>query len=104
MAKQLVRRDNIEEFISHDENKLYVGQSLILTPGAKDYLHEKNITVVYGEAEKPKTTSEATAAAPAASDLPGRIEQLLQNDFSITDRQLVMDVTRKVMEKLENQH
>ena len=107
MAKQLVRRDNIEEFISHDENKLYVGQSLILTPGAKDYLQEKNITVVYGEPAEPKikpeakvTTSEVTT--PVVTDLEGRIQQLLQSDFSITDRQLITEVTKKVLEKLEN--
>ncbi len=104
MAKQLVRRDNIDEFICHDENRLYVGQTLILTPGAKDYLQEKNITVVYGEPAKPKIEPEAKAATTVATDLRGRIEQLLQSDFSITDRQLVTDVTRKVMEKLENQH
>jgi len=102
MAKQLVRRDNIEEFISHDENKLYVGQSLILTPGAKDYLREKNITVVYGEVKKPETPSAAPTSITTSIDLSGRIEQLLQSDFSITDRQLISEVTKKVLEKLES--
>ena len=102
MAKQLVRRDNIEEFISHDENRLYVGQSLILTPGAKDYLQEKNITVVYGEPAEPKIKPEAKVTTPVVTDLEGRIQQLLQSDFSITDRQLITEVTKKVLEKLEN--
>ena len=102
MAKQLVRRDNIEEFISHDENRLYVGQSLILTPGAKDYLQEKNITVVYGEPAEPKIKPEAKVTTSVVTDLEGRIQQLLQSDFSITDRQLVTEVTKKVLEKLEN--
>ncbi|RLB73456.1 MAG: hypothetical protein DRH07_01655 [Deltaproteobacteria bacterium] len=102
MAKQLVRRDNIEEFISHDENRLYVGQSLILTPGAKDYLQEKNITVVYGEPAEPKINPEAKVTTPVVTDLEGRIQQLLQSDFSITDRQLITEVTKKVLEKLEN--
>lgn len=103
MAKQLVRRDNVNEFINHDENKLYVGKTLILTPGAKDYLQEKNISVVYGEPAEPKKEPAEKAATTASTDLRGRIEQLLQSDFSITDRQLVADVTRKVMEKLESQ-
>ncbi len=102
MAKQLVRRDNIEEFISHDENRLYVGQSLILTPGAKDYLQEKNITVVYGEPAEPKIKPEAKVTTSVVTDLEGRIQQLLQSDFSITDRQLITEVTKKVLEKLEN--
>ncbi len=102
MAKQLVRRDNIEEFICHDENKLYVGQSLILTPGAKDYLQEKNITVVYGEPVEKKINPEAKVATSVETDVEGRIQQLLQSDFSITDRQLVTEVTKKVLEKLGN--
>ena len=102
MAKQLVRRDNIEEFISHDEKKLYVGKTLILTPGAKDYLQEKKITVVYGEPAKPETKPEVKVATSAVTDVEGRIQQLLQSDFSITDRQLVTEVTKKVLEKLEN--
>ena len=102
MAKQLVRRDNIEEFISHDDNKLYVGQTLILTPGAKDYLQEKNITVVYGEPAEPETKPEANVATSVVTDVEGRIQQLLQSDFSITDRQLITEVTKKVLEKLGN--
>ncbi|NOQ41910.1 MAG: hypothetical protein GQ563_05355 [Desulfuromusa sp.] len=101
MGKQLVRRDNVEQFICHEEKKLYVGQTLILTPGAKDYLQEKSIAVVYGEqpavAEKPIQNS----AVSSGSDLNSRIQQLLKSDFSITDSALITEVTRKVMEKLE---
>lgn len=102
MAKQLVRRDNVKKFICHDENKLYVGQSLLLTPGAKDYLQENKISIVYGEAAKPETPVAEPVSISAAIDLSGRIEQLLQSDFSITDRQLVTEVTKKVLQKLES--
>ena len=102
MGKQLVGRDNVEEFICHEEKKLYVGQTLILTPGAKDYLQEKSIAIVYGE--QPATEAKPVTKAEAASgvDLNGRIEQLLKSDFSITDSKLITEVTRKVMAKLEN--
>ena len=101
MGKQLVGRDNVEQFISHEEKKLYVGQTIILTPGAKDYLQEKSITVVYGE--KPETTAKPVpkTEATSGSDLNSRIQQLLKSDFSITDSALITEVTRKVMEKLE---
>ena len=101
MGKQLVGRDNVEQFICHEEKKLYVGQTLILTPGAKDYLQEKSITVVYGEqpavAEKPIQNSTVSTG----SDLNSRIQQLLKSDFSITDSTLVTEVTQKVMARLE---
>lgn len=102
MGKQLVGRDNVEQFISHEEKKLYVGQTLILTPGAKDYLQEKSIAVVYGEKPETKAKPVPKTEAISGSDLNSRIQQLLKSDFSITDSALITEVTRKVMEKLEN--
>ena len=101
MAKQLVGRDNVEQFICHEEKKLYVGKTLILTPGAKDYLQEKSISVVYGEAPAVAEKPIPKAAVASGSDLNNSIQQLLKNDFSITDSTLVAEVTQKVMEKLE---
>jgi len=101
MAKQLVGRDNVEQFICHEEKKLYVGKTLILTPGAKDYLQEKSIAVVYGEAQAGVPKSSPKKEVSSGSDLHNSIQQLLKNDFSITDSALVTEVTYKVIEKLE---
>lgn len=101
MAKQLVGRDNVEQFICHEEKKLYVGKTLILTPGAKDYLQEKSISVVHGEAPAVAEKPIPKATVASSSDLNNSIQQLLKNDFSITDSALVAEVTQKVMEKLE---
>ncbi|MEA3544029.1 MAG: hypothetical protein U9R69_02280 [Thermodesulfobacteriota bacterium] len=104
MGKQLVRRDNVEQFICHEEKTLYVGEMLILTPGAKDYLQEKSIAVVYGEQpeSKAKPVPVSKTETASGSDLNSRIQQLLKSDFSMTDTHLIAEVTRKVMEKLEN--
>jgi ethanolamine utilization cobalamin adenosyltransferase len=102
MAKQLVERGNVEQFICHEEKKLYVGQTIILTPGAKDYLREKSIAVVYGEQPATKTTPPQSPETVTGVDLNSRIEQLLKSDFAITDSDLITEVTRKVMVKLEN--
>ena len=103
MGKQLVSRDNVEQFICHEEKKLYVGQELILTPGAKDYLQEKSISVVYGEpAQAPaQQVKNAETGAGAAPELSNKIRQLLKSDFSITDSALMDEVTKKVLAKLE---
>jgi hypothetical protein len=107
MAKQLVERGNIEQFINQGETTFYVDQTLLLTPGAKDYLREKGITLVYGE--RPATVAQP-AAAPAAVEKPRsvaaepelrvRIGEMLKNDFAIRDRRHIEDVTRKVMDRL----
>ena len=101
MGKQLVGRDNVEQFICHEEKKLYVGQALILTPGAKDYLQEKSIAVVYGEQPEAKAKPAPKPEVASETGLSGQIERLLKSDFSITDSSLITEVTRKVMSKLE---
>ena len=101
MGKQLVSRDNVEQFICHEEKKLYVGQELILTPGAKDYLQEKSISVVYGKPAQAPVQQVKNAETVAAPELSNKIRQLLKSDFSITDSALMDEVTKKVLAKLE---
>ncbi len=107
MAKQLVERDNIAQFINPGETTFYVNQTLLLTPGAKDYLRENGIALVYGE--RPAATAQPPAASTAVEkqqaaapepDLRVRIGEMLKNDFAIRDRQHIEDVTRKVMDRL----
>ncbi len=105
MAKQLVERGNIAQFINPGETTFYVDQNLLLTPGAKDYLREKGIELVYGE--RPAGGSQVAAAPvekPAVAtpepDLRVRIGEMLRRDFAIRDRRHIDDVTRKVMDRL----
>lgn len=107
MAKQLVERGNIAQFINPGETTFYVDQTLLLTPGAKDYLREKGIALVYGE--RPATVAQpATASAPLDKpllatqepELRVRIGEMLKNDFAIRDRKHIDDVTLKVMDRL----
>ena len=107
MAKQLVERGNIAQFINPGETTFYVDQTLLLTPGAKDYLRENGIALVYGErpvaAAQPVAVStpvEKQQPAVPESDLRGRIGEMLKNDFAIRDRKHIDDVTRKVMDRL----
>ena len=106
MAKQLVERGNIEQFINQGDTTFYVDQTLLLTPGAKDYLREKGITLVYGD--RPVVAKEVIKTAPVEnqraavdeSDLRLRIGEMLKSDFAIRDRRHIDDVTRKVMDRL----
>ena len=106
MAKQLVERGNITQFINPGETTFYVDQTLLLTPGAKDYLREKGIALVYGD--RPVTAVQPATAPPVersqvASQNPElceRIGEMLRRDFAVRDRKQVEDVTRKVMDRL----
>lgn len=107
MAKQLVERGNVAQFLKTGETTFYVDQTILLTPGAKDYLREKGITLVYGE--RPAAVSQSTEVSAAAEkhqplpqepELRVRIGEMLKNDFAIRDRRHIDDVTRKVMDRL----
>ncbi|SMF29755.1 hypothetical protein [Desulfovibrio gilichinskyi] len=54
MKKILVEVGNLESFICQDSAKIYVDNSMILTPGAKDELSKRKIEIVRGS--KPDTT------------------------------------------------
>lgn len=83
MSKKLILGSNVQEYICGD--KLYVEKDMILTPGAKDYCKERNITLVYGEPE----TKEPVET------LREKVTRILKNDFNIVDENLVNTILRK---------
>lgn len=103
MAKQLVGRDNVEQYICHEERKLYVDKTMILSPGGKDYLYEQGIAIIYGE--KPETGSKPSQKAECSgkSELNRTVQEILKRDYAITDREQVAAITEKVLAKLDRE-
>ena len=62
MKKELITVDNINNYISKQDGKLYVFGNRLLTAGAKDELGRRRVSVVYG----PEPVA-APVQAPAAS-------------------------------------
>lgn len=54
MKKELICVDNLDAFICKQDGKLYVDQGRILTPGAKDELARRGVSVVYGPEPTPE--------------------------------------------------
>ncbi len=61
MKKELITVDNVNNYISKQDGKLYVFGNRLLTAGAKDELGRRRVSVVYG----PEPV--AAPAAPASS-------------------------------------
>lgn len=53
MKKELISVENIDAFICKQDGKLYVGPGRILTPGAKDELSKRGVSIVYGPEPAP---------------------------------------------------
>ena len=62
MKKELITVDNVNNYISKQDGKLYVFGNRLLTAGAKDELGRRRVAVVYG----PEPVAAPVAAAPAA--------------------------------------
>jgi len=90
MAKKLVSEKGVDEFIV--DGNVYMDGSIILTPGAKDVLRNKGVSIVYGA--KPemckKDQLEATVAA------------LLKKEYGITDDVQIKAVSCKVVEMIKD--
>jgi hypothetical protein len=66
MKKELITVDNVNNYISKQDGKLYVFGNRLLTAGAKDELGRRRVSVVYG-LEPVAAPAQAPAAAPASS-------------------------------------
>ena len=67
MKKELITVDNVNNYISKQDGKLYVFGNRLLTAGAKDELGRRHVAVVYGPEP---VAAPAAAAKPAASAAP----------------------------------
>ena len=67
MKKELITVDNVNNYISKQDGKLYVFGNRLLTAGAKDELGRRRVAVVYGPEP---VAAPAAAVKPAASAAP----------------------------------
>ena len=47
MSRTLITRQNYREFLAPDHKSVIVSNKMILTPGAKDFLREQQIRIIY---------------------------------------------------------
>ena len=75
MKKELITVDNVNNYISKQDGKLYVFGNRLLTAGAKDELGRRRVAVVYGPepvAAPAAAAKLAASAAPASSCACGK--------------------------------
>ncbi|PHR28807.1 MAG: hypothetical protein COA36_05785 [Desulfotalea sp.] len=111
MKKKLVVVSNLKSFICQTQNKIYVDNSMILTPGAKDELKKQNINIVYGSA--PDDSCDGASTSPDQDCMQdtdnAEMERLLcgvgamvKEEYGIEDPQQLMDISYQVVNTLKN--
>ncbi len=101
MGKKLINRQNADNYICREDQKIYLDQSMVLSPSGKDYLQEKGIKVVYGC--KPQTQAKCALEESASGrpDLRTTIQNILKKDYGIEDASQVSEITSQVLRKLK---
>ncbi len=100
MKKKLVSAENISEFLTAGAKEIQVDNSMIITSGAKDYLREKGVKIVYSTQPKGSGASPVNAKVGRPQDLKAvvsKIVSILRNDLNVRDAGTIESVTQKVL-------
>lgn len=104
MKKKLISAENISSYLAAGANEIYVDTSMILTAGAKDYLRQKKVKLVYSkQAAAPQTPCQKanTANAIDLKNIVTRIVSILKNEYQVSDADKVERVTQRVLRGLQ---
>lgn len=92
MGKKLITIKNLSEMYNNGKRTLYMNDQVIISPGARDFAHEKGIKVIYGE-ERPEKHH----------DLKINIKKLIKETYCVTEEDQINEIVRKVLESLDLQ-
>lgn len=120
MKKELITVENLDAFICRQDGKLYVCRNRILTPGAKDELHRRGVSVVYGEEPAPAVQPEGgccgagksflvgseegtpLAAASSLESLSMAVAAMLRKQYGVTDSEQVRSMTVEALKTIRD--
>ncbi|SET49487.1 hypothetical protein SAMN05660297_02572 [Natronincola peptidivorans] len=91
MGKKLITINMVEQMFNDGIEKLYINDKVIVSPGARDYAHEKGIKVIYGK-EK----------IEESDDLIARITEILENSYEITEEDIIKKITCSVVDIIQS--
>lgn len=97
MAKVLLTNKNIENYIAEDKKHIYISKDIIVTPGAKDLIRNRGISMIYGE--KP-CTEIVYDNGFNINTLKENIKTILREDYNITDKLSIDKVCSLMLEEV----
>ena len=100
MKKKLVSAENITDFLDAGTNEIYVDNTMILTSGAKDYLRDKKVKLVYTRKAAAEVGPGRKSNVCRPEDLKSvvtKIVSILRKDLQVSDADKIERVTQKVL-------
>ena len=123
MKKELISVENLDAFICRQDGKLYVSRNRILTPGAKDELHRRGVSVVSGEDPAPAVQPQAACrggcgagktffvgpeegtpftTASSLESLSIAVASMLRKQYGVTDPEQVRSMTVEALKTIRD--
>lgn len=93
MGKKLITSKNLDEYISEGQKELIMDGNMIISPGAKDLLDDKKISIIYGK----NISNEDIGRKDLVGD---RIKKILKEEYNIEDSEDMKKLVNKIHEKL----
>ena len=100
MKKKLISAENISDFLTAGAKEIQVDNSMIVTAGAKDYLREKGVKIVYSTRTNVGSSSPVNVKVGRSQYLKAvvsKIISILRNDLQVRDAGTIESVTQKVL-------
>lgn len=93
MGKKLITPKNLDEYIIEGQKELIVDRNMIISPGAKDLLDDKNILIIYVE-DIPKKDL-------VNKDLiEGKIRNILSKEYNIENNEDMKVLVKEIYKKI----
>ncbi|PKM57567.1 MAG: hypothetical protein CVU98_05460 [Firmicutes bacterium HGW-Firmicutes-3] len=97
MGKVLLTKNNIEEYISKSQSKIYVDKNMILTSGAQDIIRNRGISIIYDKSREEKSED---AICSATEMITKQLIKILKEQHSITDEAQVKNICNLILQKI----
>lgn len=104
MKKELIGKDNLDQFLCLHGPKIYVDTaSYILSPGAKDELAKRHIEIVYGPCPDYPSCGHQAGYQPSSKvdDFTISVAAVLQKEYGITDPAKLKEMTLEAVKTLK---
>lgn len=95
MNRTLITRQNYREFLDPDGKSMTICSGMIMTPGAKDFLREQQIKMVYEDQKKENPGRKCTEEVKDCP-LTERVYQMMKEEFDTDDRNLAQKIARLI--------
>lgn len=95
MSRTLITRQNHRDFLDPGNKSVTISNEMMLTPGAKDFLREQQIRIIYEDQKRENPERQCTEEVKECP-LTERVYLMMKEEFGTDDRNLAQKIARLI--------